>query len=157
MQLHQIDNLKAATADLPLCRRLWLMVVQVALFADTTTIRIILANASALWVVAAIADPGAFDRPGFVVMAHLAPMWVWAIGFLLHFAGVYWRLFDPISRPIWALAVNAFGFFLWFTSTAAINLALGTFTPGSALEWTLCGASAWALYRTGLHREIVTP
>lgn len=155
MHLQQSPSLKAAR--LPLHRRFVALVIKVALFADTTTIRIILANASLLWVVASIIDPTAFHRPGFAVMAQLAPLWVWAAGFLLHFVGVYWRLFDPVSRPVWALAVNASGFFLWFTSTAAINVALGSFTPGSALEWTLCGASAWALYRTGLQPEIVTP
>lgn len=129
----------------------------VALCADTTTIRIILANASLMWAIASLLDPLAFQRDAYAVLRQVADQSVWAAAFLLHFAGVYWRLFDPVARPIWALVINSYGFAVWFVSTAAVNLAVGGFAPGSALEWTMCMASAWALYRTGLNREIVTP
>jgi hypothetical protein len=125
--------------------------------SDTTTIRLLLANASLLWAAGLLIDQDTFERSGYQVIRAFGGEYAWATWFLLHFVGVYWRLFDPRSRPNWALAVNTFGLFLWLTSTLSINIALGGFTTSTALEWTLCVASAWALFRTGLKKEVVTP
>jgi len=129
--------------------------------ADTITIRLLLATASLGWAVALMFNlvllQPIMDRPAYVLLRWVASDWWWAAVFFMHFAGVTWRLYDPQSRPIWALAINAYGFLIWTFSTACITVAVGTFVPGTALEWTMCAASAWALYRTGLTKEAVTP
>ena len=63
---------------------------------------------------------------------------------------------DRVERVRWGIAVNVLGFAIWAYSTAALNIALGQILPGTALEWTLVLFSGWALYRTGLKRELVT-
>ncbi len=125
--------------------------------ADTTTIRLILANASIFWSISLILQPETFNRPAYEIMRVFGNAYVWAAAFFLHFAGVYWRLLDHRARPTIALIVNCFGFMLWFISTVAINYSLGFFSHTSSLELAIVGASAWALYRTGLQTEIVTP
>lgn len=128
--------------------------------ADTSTIRLILAWASLLYaavlVYSMLIGSPTFDRPFFALMAFYANEWVWAALFTLHWFGVHWRLFDVRSRPNWALAINMHGFFLWFISTLSVNIAARVITPSTVLEWTMCAASAWALYRTGLKKELVT-
>lgn len=129
--------------------------------SDTTTIRILLATASLGWTVVLLGNY-LFSTPVMVrapygVMSVLGRDVAWAIVFLLHFLGVIWRLYDPKPRPVAALMVNAYGFAIWTLSTAAINISIGLIQPGSALEWTMCCASAWALYRTGLQPEAVSP
>lgn len=129
--------------------------------ADTSTIRLILAWASLLYGLVLlwslfIGHP-TFQRPFFALMAWYGPEWAWAALFFIHWFGVHWRLFDVYSRPAWALAVNGLGFMLWFISTLSVNLAAQILTPSTVLEWTMCAASAWALYQTGLKKEAVTP
>lgn len=125
--------------------------------ADTMTIRLLLANASCLWALGALHEPSLFDRPMYAVMSQFVDQYVWAMGFMLHFIGVYWRIYDPVSRPIWGLLVNGLGFVLWSICTIATNAAGNGFSPTTALECTLCVASGWALYRTGLNKELTTP
>jgi hypothetical protein len=153
----------------------------VARMADTVTIRLLLAWASFLYAVLLLfpsfftfiiqglrwalflpqvlpVDPIAvFDRPAYAVMALIPGQeWTWATLFLLHWAGVHWRIVDRRERERWALAVNGLGFVTWAYSTISINISLGTVGPSTALEWILVGFSGWALYRTGLHKEMVT-
>lgn len=130
--------------------------------ADTSTIRLILAWASLLWaatlVWSMLTGAPAFQRPFYSLMAWWGNEWVWAAAFTLHFFGVHWRLFDLNPRPLWAWWINLLGLSLWFVSTLSTTLmAPIKFTPGTMLEWTMCAASAWALYRTGLKRELLTP
>lgn len=138
-------------------RYCWVMFNRVFFQADTTTIRLILANGSFVWAFSLLLDPHAFDRRVYTLMDSLAPQPVWMVLFALHFMGVYWRLLDVKARIWWALAVNGLGFALWFISTAAINVAVGTFSQTSSLELTMVAASGWALFRTGLRPEIVSP
>lgn len=123
---------------------------------DTTTIRVLLAWASAVWAAFLMFDPTLFQRPAYAIMRAFSPQEIWCVAFVLHYVGVHWRLLDPRNRPVWALIVNGWGFFIWFFYTVSITLSLGAFTPGSALEWTMCGASAWALFRTGLKKEAIS-
>ncbi|MFL9668982.1 hypothetical protein WIX39_018680 [Variovorax sp. AB1(2024)] len=130
--------------------------------ADTITVRLLLAGASFFYAVllvwpASAGEPALFDRPAYALMA-LVPggEWTWATAFLLHWAGVHWRAIDPVERVPWGLAVNILGLVIWSYSTAALNISLGRILPGTALEWTMVAASAWALYRTGLRREVVS-
>lgn len=141
----------------PPLRAWWRRLNAIAAATDTTTIRIILANASIAWTIALLLDPGAFDRRAFGLMKQFGNEHLWASAFALHFFGVYWRLIDRRSRPVWAMFINGFGFLLWFISTAALNFAIGFFSPSLCLEVTMVAASGWALYRTGLQPEIVTP
>lgn len=153
----------------------------VARMADTVTIRLLLAWASFLYAVLLLfpgfftliiqglrlvlflpdvlpVDPvEVFERPAYAVMALIpGKEWTWATLFLLHWAGVHWRIVDRRARERWALAVNGLGFVTWAYSTASINISLGTVGPTTALEWVLVGFSGWALYRTGLQKELVT-
>ena len=129
--------------------------------ADTTTVRLLLATASLGWTLVLLGNnllgEPVMARPAYAIMHIVCHDNVWALLFFIHFAGVTWRLYDPKPRPLAALLVNAYGFAIWTISTAAINIAVGFVPPGSALEWTMCAASAWALYRTGLQTEAVGP
>ncbi len=129
--------------------------------SDTTTIRLLLAAASMGWAAALVLNlalgNAVMQRPAYALMRVVGGDWFWATVFLGHFMGVVWRLYDPKPRELWALIINAYGFSIWTISTACINISVGFIPPGSALEWTMCCASAWALYRTGLQPEAVTP
>ena len=138
-------------------RSWWWRLSDIAAATDTTTIRLILAWASFAWAVALSVDINAFERRPFALMRAFGNEYVWIAGFFLHWVGVHWRLIDRRSRPMWALFVNAFGFLLWFVSTAALNFSIGFFSQSLCLEVTMVAASGWALYRTGLQPEIVTP
>lgn len=130
--------------------------------ADTLTVRLLLAVASFgyavlfIWPDASHAEP-ILQRKAYALMAFMpGGEWTWAGLFFLHWAGVHWRALDPKERIGWGLAVNTLGVVIWAYSTAALNIAVGTILPGQALEWTLVGASMWALYRTGLTAEVVS-
>ncbi len=125
--------------------------------ADTLTVRLIMANASIVWCISLLVDPHTFNRPVYALMRTYGDEHQWAAVFLLHGLGVYWRLFDVKSRPTWALLINSLGLGVWLLSTVALNLAVNNINASTSLEWILCLASAWALYRTGLKGEIVTP
>lgn len=124
--------------------------------ADTVTIRLLLAMASLGFAACLIFGNGVFERPGYHLMRKFGGEGVWAALFILHYVGVVWRLYDPVERVRWALVVNSFGFVIWAAMTLCLNLSIGSITPGTALEWTLVGASGWALYRTGLSGETVS-
>jgi hypothetical protein len=124
--------------------------------ADTVTIRVLLALASLGFASCLLLGDNVMLRPGYHLMRKVGNEVVWSALFALHFVGVLWRVYDPRERIGWALLVNAFGFVLWAVMTLCLNLALGSVTPGTALEWTLVCASGWALYRTGLHGEAVS-
>lgn len=129
---------------------------KIFLGADTTTIRLLLAWSSLMSSLALIADPNKFDGPAYAVVKLFGTEHAWALYFFAHFIGVHWRLYDPVARPRCALAINIFGFAVWFISTMAICWAVGAVGIATSMSLTLCVASAWALYRTGLQREIVT-
>lgn len=129
---------------------------KIFLGADTTTIRLLLAWSSLVSSVSLLADSDKFAGPAYTVVARFGNEYTWAAYFALHFIGVHWRLYDPVARPRAALAINTFGFAVWFISTASICWAVGAVGIATAMSLTLCVASAWALYRTGLQREIVT-
>lgn len=133
--------------------RYWKGIVELVFYrADTLTVRLLLANASILWAFGVMVFPAAFTRRGWEIMS-VVPHWIWAVAFLLHGIGVYWRIFESAQRIKWALAINALGLAVWLLSTVLINVAMGEFAVGTSLEWIMCFASAWALYRTGLNTE----
>lgn len=124
---------------------------------DTTTIRVILANASLLWAFALWTNPHVFQLPSYEVMRAVGSASFWEIVFLMHFLGVYWRTFTPKSSVGWGLVVNGYGFMIWFFTTVSLNFYLGGLSPGTSLELVMCSASAWALYKTGFKPEAVSP
>lgn len=125
--------------------------------ADTVTIRVLLAWSSLFSALALLVHPDKFKHPAYVVMAQFGSEHWWALCFLIHFIGVHWRIFERSkSRPNWALLINTFGFAIWFTSTVSICWAVGSVGVATSMSFTLCFASAWSLYRTGLGKEVVT-
>src|SRR3984885_858054 len=89
--------------------------------ADTSLIRVLLANASLLWAAFVIFFPSTFERPSYEIMRTVMPGQWWAYAFLIHFVGVYWRTYDPIPRILAGLIINAYGFVLWFFTTVSLN------------------------------------
>jgi hypothetical protein len=126
--------------------------------ADTTTIRAILALASFFFFIA-LSLPGVDVKafPSMTLMSQMAPTWLWSLAFLLHFAGLSWRFLDPVPRVRCSVVINSCGFLLWFMPTVSVNLAYGTFAPGTSAEVALCLFSAWTLIRTGSNKEILSP
>lgn len=141
----------------PKAARLWRIARRVFIEGDTTTIRVLLAVASVGFTAGLWLPLHTFDRPGFAVMRAVMPEWAWGALFLLHAAGVAWRLIDPLPRVGWAFAVNAYGLFLWIVSTGLITSAVGEYSPGTAMEITVLLAAFVALIRTGLNDEQFTP
>lgn len=148
-------NIKTRTRDVKYITR------KIFYESDTTTIRLLLATASLGWAMVLMGNlifgMSVMDRPAYSVMRALGREYTWASLFLLHFVGVIWRLYDPIQRTLWALAINMFGFAIWTISTVALALSIGFVPPTTALEVTMCCASAWALYRTDINPEVVSP
>lgn len=138
-------------------QRVFLVTKELFWNADTTTIRLILALSSLLFTIGLMATGVDFNFVGYRVMKAMAPKEVWASLFFLHFLGLSWRFLDPIPRIGWALAINGFGLLIWVASTVAINSAFLRFVPGTSVELVLCCFAAWALFRTGLRKEILTP
>lgn len=141
-------------------RRHCIVIARAVHSSDTFTVRLLIAWASGLYAVALIVATlqglELFTRPVYALMATVGNEWAWATAFLLHWAGVHWRILDP-KEKVWAgITVNFFGFVLWLYSTLCMNLALGYFPPSSALEWTIIAFAGWALYRTGLKSELVS-
>lgn len=132
--------------------------VNYSLFQDTDTslVRSMLAAASLVWALFVWISPPVFDRPAYEIMRVVAPGWVWAWAFFLHFLGVLWRTYDPIPRMMPGLIINGYGFFIWFFSTVSLNYYVRGLSPGTAAELTLCAASAWALYKTGFKKELIS-
>jgi len=125
------------------------VVREIVLGSDTTTIRILLANASLLWAIMMLTQPGILLHPSFDIMMSIASKPVWVIAFLLHFVGVYWKAYNVKSKGDRCMITNGYGFMLWFFTTVSTNYYVGAMDPGTALEIVICGASAWALYKTG--------
>ena len=125
--------------------------------ADTTTIRMLLGMASFFWAAILVINPAILSEHPYQIMYSLAPSKCWAFLFFLYFLGVVWRIYDPCERIRWALGVNAFGLSLWVVLTLCMNIQAGSFLPGSSLEAVVCFFAAWALVRTGLGKDVVTP
>jgi len=126
---------------------------KIFLGADTTTIRLLLAWSSAVASAALLLDSDKFQAPTYAVVASFGNEYAWAVYFALHFFGVHWRLYDPVPRPRWAMAIDLLGFAAWFISTVATCWVVGAVGIATAMSLTFCVASAWVLYRTGLPRE----
>lgn len=128
----------------------------VFLNADTVTIRLLLAWASFFSACSLILDDDKFLAPAYSVVARFGTEEMWACYFLLHWAGVHWRIFERSrSRPKWALAVNLLGFCVWFVSAVGVSWSVGNVGINTSLALTMCVASAWALYSTGTKRDVV--
>jgi hypothetical protein len=148
-------------------RRRWCIIVARTIWAagDTAPVRLLLAWSSGVYAMTLGINTWQgnllFDRPAYALMdlVHIGSLrgeWLWVFIFTLHWVGVHWRILDPKER-VWAgILVNFYGFVIWFYSTLSINLSLGLLLPTSSTEWVLIVASGWALYRTGLRREMVT-
>ena len=125
--------------------------------ADMVTIRVILALASLVSGVALLVDDDKFQMPSYAVVGKFGNEKMWAVYFFLHFIGVHWRVFERSkSRPTWALIINTWGFAIWFISTVGVAWAVGSVGIPTSIALTMCVASAWALFRTGLGRDVVT-
>lgn len=116
---------------------------------DTTTVRIMLANASMFWAVIIFSNPAVMTQEPFAIMSAVGDNTFWIAAFLAHFAGVYWRACDPAPQVFSGLIINGYGFLLWFFTSVAINYNMEHVNPGTALEIVICSASAWALFKTG--------
>lgn len=104
------------------------------------------------------AHPSVFVRPAYAIMA-LFPggVWLWFVLFMAHMLGVHWRVFDPIARPGWALAINILGFSVWAYSTASLVISLRALLPTSAIELVVIFFFFWVMVRTGLQKELLSP
>lgn len=131
--------------------------------ADTTTVRMMLALASAGYAALLVVPffiPGMqhyFARPSFALMAWIpGGEWTWFVLLMAHFVGVFWRIIEQKERMLVGMCVNALGFGLWLFSTIAITLGVGRASPTAALEWVIIIFAGWAFFRTGLGDELTT-
>lgn len=138
-------------------RYIKLVTVEVFWRADTTVIRGLMAVGSVLFALGLLLPLHAFERPAFKAMAFVANDWVWASALIAHAVGVFWRIYDPISRPGVGFAVNAFGIGVWMFSTGLIYYALGEYSASTGPELALIAAALIALIRTGLNDEVAAP
>lgn len=165
--------------------RYCLAVIQLIFFtADTLTVRLLLAWASGVYAVLLVwpevangvrfvamalspefvawldwhRSASIFARPAYAIMV-LFPggVWLWFALYMGHMVGVHWRVFDPVERERWALAINILGFAVWAYSTASLVISLKAVLPTSALELVVIFFSFWVMVRTGLQRELLTP
>ena len=125
--------------------------------AHPTTVRMLLALASMGWALVLLANYDILNHYPYQYMLTVMPAWAWCIGFMAHFTGTFWRIFDSTPRVHWALTINALGCFLWIALTICINMRAGTFLPGSSLDAVTCAFSLWVLIRTGLGKDVGTP
>lgn len=135
----------------------WHILKHGALTADTTTIRFLLAWASFTAGIGLLFDPDKFLLPAYAIVREFGNEQMWAGYFLSHWALALWRIFEVSkSRPRCAVAINLFGFAVWFISTVGLGWAVGGIGIPTAMAGTLCVASAWALWRTGTQPETVS-
>ncbi len=126
--------------------------------ADTVTIRLILGIASLIWGIPLIFFNTNIPKlPIFYTTGLHTNLVFLGCLFFLHGIGVLWRIYDPKPRIICALLVNILGLLLWLQATMFIVYSTRALTSGTSLELVMCCFAAWALYRTGLREEIVTP
>jgi hypothetical protein len=124
-------------------------------YGDTVTVRAILMVASYLQAVGFFLPFGTMTRPYYADMRFL-PGWAWGVAFTLHGMWQWWRF---RSRPNMLLGflVNLYGFLLWTFTTLLGTLATHTYSPATALEWTVIVALFAALIRTGDHQDRMSP
>jgi hypothetical protein len=125
--------------------------------SDTTAVRALMAVASVFSALGLWFTEETFQRPGFEAMAYVASENTWASLFMLHAAGVFWRVYDPVSRPRLGFAISAFGIGLWMFSTALIYYAIGKYSFATGMELAVVMAAFIALLRTGLNDEVSEP
>lgn len=127
----------------------------------TLTIRMLLAASSfgaALVILGyELFGRGLFARHGYEVMQIFGNEWVWAGAFLMHFAGVVWRVYEPRSRPAWGFAVNALGVALWAVKSFSVAWALKAVTLATPMELAVCCFALWVLFRTDAQEEEFSP
>lgn len=101
--------------------------------------------------------PSIFSRPAYALMA-VAPggVWFWFALFVAHWLGVHWRVFDPVERDRWSLAVNVLGLSIWFYSTVSLIVAIGLATPSVGLEIVVIWFSFWVMVRTGINSGMLS-
>lgn len=124
---------------------------------DAVTIRAILALGSMAFALILVIGGQPFTREAYSIMEAVGHEGFWTIAFLLHTAGTLWRILDPVARPRWAVAFNAYGVFIWFFTTLSICIAVGYLPPSMALNWIVVGLAGWALFRTARYPEKLTP
>lgn len=126
----------------------WRRIFRIAfLQGDTTTVRTIMLAASIFKAIGFLPpfDPMAWPANAYMIFM---PGWAWAIAFVLHAGGVWWRFTDKPNN-LAGFVVNGYGIALWGWTTASGMFALGTYTPDSGMEIAVVLAAFLALYRTG--------
>ena len=116
---------------------------------NAIAVSIILANGSFFWALSSFLHPDLFSAGCFEIMRGIGGSSLWGCLFGLHFCLTYWRIYDHVSRPCASLVVNSFGFVLWFFANMSIIVHDGLVSPATALQVSMCIASAWVLYKTG--------
>jgi hypothetical protein len=126
--------------------------------ADTVTIRLLLAWGSIASGINLMLDDDKFAAPVYKVVATYGDERMWMAYFFIHALGVHWRIFDRAhARPNWALAINLWGFTIWFVSVFGVSWSAGNLGLNTSLALIMVVASGWSLYRTGFGRDVVSP
>lgn len=152
-------------------RYAWRLTREVLYYADTSTVRWLMAFASFVWGLELLVDPTTFWRPVYRLMVTLAeipiawlhlgsvltPQVAWGLAFIAYALASYWRIYEGRPRRGWGLAVNLSGFALWFSSTLAMTFSLPVFAPAMALEWVVSVQLLLVAIRTGLNDDATSP
>lgn len=118
------------------------------------TIRCLLGLGSLLWAFSLMIGPHTFDRQGWSVVSYLcSEESIWALLFFIHGIATFWRLCEPRARPDLNWAITAYGFFIWFFTTLAGNIAIGALSPYTSMEWVMIMAQGWLLLPFKKKRE----
>lgn len=128
-------------------RSQWETFRAVFFMGDTVTIRALLMVASIGQAIGFILPLHTLDRPYFLDMRFL-PGAAWAGLYTAHAAGQWWRFRSGENR-LAGFLVNLYGFVLWTFTTSLGAFATGTYSPATALEWTVIVALFFAMIRTG--------
>lgn len=133
----------------------WHTFKMVLFYGDTVTVRGILMVASMGQAFGFLLPLGTLDRPYFADMRWL-PSWAWGALYALHAAGQWWRFRAP-PNILAGFGVNLYGFVLWTFTTMLATASTGTYSPSTALEWTVICALLAALVRTGDPADRMSP
>lgn len=136
-------------------RNWWTTFKTVFFLGDTVTVRAILMVASLGQAVGFYLPLHTIDRPYFADMRWL-PAWAWGSLYMLHAAGQWWR-FRSGPNMVAGFVVNFYGFLLWTFTTLLGCFASGTYSPTTALEWTVITVLGVALIRTGDPSDRMSP
>jgi hypothetical protein len=139
----------------PTMRSNWATFRTVFFYGDTVTVRALLMVASLGQAVGFWLPLGTMDRPYFQDM-RFWPGWVWGTLYTTHAAAQWWRFRAPANR-LAGFMVNLYGFCLWTFTTLLGSFATRTYSPATALEWTVIAAMFFALIRTGDPSDRLSP